>query len=554
MLASVAIQPSKFLQSSAYSVKRLDDDVDSLTTLYKSRGYLEAKIIPLLEPLKDGKRLGITYLCDEGRLSRTKSLSLDGNSVLTTNALAAKIQLAPGGPYSPSLAERDRQSLLAAYNDAGYLQASVTVRTDPPDEENSYPVEFHIEEGMLTVVDRILVLGSERTRSSLIQERIKLRENEPLSLGRLIQTQQALHELGVFDQVRVGPQNPESQAPYQDVVVRLQESKRFTIRYGIGYQSHEKLRGTVEFSDLNILGSTRRAEIRFRGSSVEQQAVFSLRKPKYRPLPVDSYFSFSALHSSDVSFDSRRFNVAYQYSNPFGTHSWGLLRYSFKNVRLSNLQVSPSELGREDTPVNLTTFSIAYVNDTRDNHLDPERGFFTSTDLGITTKPGSNNYVSFYSQNSYYQKLPQSLMTAFSVRIGLSHPFAGDVELPISERFFAGGGSSLRGFDTDYAGPLDPVTNKPVGGNALIIGSAELRIPLLRFVHLAGFYDVGNVFQSPSNIRLPDFSHTIGMGLRIKTPFGPLRADYGYNANLPLDLQQRGLKRGHLFITIGQPF
>jgi outer membrane protein insertion porin family len=554
MLSSIEIQPAKFLQKSAYSVKRLDDDVDSLKALYESRGYLEAKVIPLIEPLKDAEKLGITYLCNEGRISRTRSININGNSALTTQTLTARIQMAPGGPYSPSLAERARQSVLAAYSDAGYLQSRVTVRAGLPDKENSYPVEFQIEEGSPTIVDRILVVGNERTRNSLIDKRIKIKENEPLSLGRLLQTQQALHELGIFDQVRVTPQTPDSLAPYQDVVVRLQEAKRYTVRYGIGYQTREKVRGTVELSTLNFLGTARLAEIRFQGSSVEQKAVFSLRKPQFRPLPVDSYFTFSALHSSDVSFDSRRFNVAYQYSQPFGGHSWGLLRYSFKNVRLLELRVSPSELERKDTPVNLTTLSIAYVNDTRDNHLDPERGFFTSTDLGVTTKPGSNNYVSFYSQNSYYRRLSQSLMTAFSLRVGLAQPFGGDVELPISERFFAGGGSSLRGFDTDYAGPLDPVTNKPLGGNALLIGSAELRIPLLRFIHLAGFYDTGNVFPTPGDIRLPDFSHTVGMGLRIKTPFGPLRADYGYNVNLPADLQQRGLTRGHLFVTVGQPF
>ena len=118
----------------------------------------------------------------------------------------------------------------------------------------------------------------------------------------------------------------------------------------------------------------------------------------------------------------------------------------------------------------------------------------------------------------------------------------------------AGGGSSLRGFETDYAGPLDDTTGKPTGGNALIIGSAELRRPILSFVHIAGFYDTGNVFSTFGDIDFSEFSHTLGAGLRIKTPFGPLRIDYGYNVNLPPELRLRGLKRGHLFITVGPPF
>jgi outer membrane translocation and assembly module TamA len=81
-----------------------------------------------------------------------------------------------------------------------------------------------------------------------------------------------------------------------------------------------------------------------------------------------------------------------------------------------------------------------------------------------------------------------------------------------------------------------------------------LRVPVLRSVHLAGFYDVGNVFRSLGSMRLSDFSHTIGIGVRIKTPFGPLRADYGYNLNLSSELQALGLGRRHFFVTIGPPF
>jgi outer membrane protein insertion porin family len=555
LLASLQIQPATFFQSTAYSAEHLDEDIGSLKALYETRGYLETKIIPLLEPLADSK-LGITYVFDEGRLSRIGSLDIRGGSALTTKELLSKISIAPGKPYSRSIVERERQTLLSAYNDLGYLQAQVLVRSGEPDSNNVYPVEFRIDEGTQSVVDHILVLGNERTRPSAIDKRIKLKQNEPLSLAKLLQTQQALYGMGIFDQVRVTPQNAESTERFQDVVVRLQEARRYTIRYGFGYQEREKLRGTVELTDLNFFGSGRRADLRLRGSSVEQGAILSFQQPQIRPLPVDSYLTFSALQRSEVSFDSRRFNLSYQYSHPFGGHSWGMLRYNFNNVRIFNLRVSESEIGREDTPRNLSTFSVAFVNDSRDNYLDPAKGFFSSTDFGVTSKLlGSNDYVSFFTQNSYYHSIPGSLLMAASVRFGAAHPYGGDQSLPISERFFAGGGSSLRGFDTDYAGPLDPETHMPLGGNALAIGSMEIRIPFFRFIHLAGFYDTGNVFRTVGDLRLSGFSHSVGLGLRIKTPFGPLRADYGINLNLsPEQRKNQGLNRNHFFITVGPPF
>jgi outer membrane protein assembly complex protein YaeT len=532
----------------------LDDDIDSIKALYRSQGYLDARIVPNVEPFKNSRKLVVSYICEEGRISRVKSLTVAGNSAIGAKDLMSNIKLSPGAPYSPSLAEQDRQSLLSAYNDMGYLQAQVLVRIGSPDKA-AYPVEFQIQEGTQTVVDRIFVIGNNRTRQSVINKRIKLKSNQPLSLSRMLQTQQALYSLGAFDQVRVAPQNAESSAPFQDVVIRLQESRRFDLRYGFGYQERERVRGTIEFSDLNFLGLGRRADLRLRGSSIEQQALLSLRDPQFRPLQVDSFFSFSILQRKDVSFDSRRFSLSYQFSRPFNSHTWGMLRYNFKNVRISNLQVKSSELNRDDSPRNLSTFSAALVRDTRDDYLDPTQGIFSSTDFGVTTKLlGSNDYVTFFSQNSFYRKLPKALLMAGSVRFGAAQPFGGDLYLPISERYFAGGASSLRGFETDYAGPLDPVTYKPVGGNALVVGSMELRVPLFRFLHLASFYDAGNVFSRIQDIHFPDFSHTVGLGLRVKTPFGPLRADYGYNLNLPGELRKRGFDRGHLFITIGPPF
>jgi outer membrane protein insertion porin family len=145
------------------------------------------------------------------------------------------------------------------------------------------------------------------------------------------------------------------------------------------------------------------------------------------------------------------------------------------------------------------------------------------------------------------------VQVASSLRFGIRHPFAGDRSIPISERFFAGGGSSLRGFETDRAGPLGP-NNEPVGGNALLIGNLELRVPLISRFELAGFYDGGNVFPDVGSIRFSDFSHTLGAGLRLKTPFGPIRIDYGVNLNLSSHLRSIGYGRGHFFLTIGPPF
>lgn len=574
IIESIGIRTASVLRSSPFSTEILDEGKVALTSLYQSRGHLGAEISYDYREIGKTDRYVVTYKCSEGPVSRVQSVSFEGNRAFDSEDLLSRISLRPEGAYSPSTAERDRQILLAAYSDAGYLQARATVHALALETDNAYSVQFEIEEGTQFLVDRILILGNDHTRDSVVEKRIKLKTGDPLGLGKLLETQQALYRIGVFNQVRVAQQNPDSRNPYRNIVVRLRESERFTIRYGVGYQQREKLRGTVEFSDINILGLARRADLRLRGSSRAQEAVFNLRQTQYHHLSIDTHLSFSASYREEEFGDVRRLGAAYQFSRPINNHSWAMLRYNFKNVFVKTPKsiVDPSggavegDLDREDTPVNLSTFSVAYINDSRDNYLDPTVGFFSSSEFGVTTSLlGEKDYVSFFTQNSYFRKLPKSFLSAASLRIGLMSPYRGS-DIPISERFFAGGVSSLRGFDTDFAGPLDvklisesEAQFTPKGGQGLFIASMELRRPLFSFLHLAGFYDTGNVFETIRDFSFPGFSHTIGAGLRIKTPLGPLRLDYGYNLNLSPDLEYpdppiKGLKRGHFFVTVGPPF
>jgi len=552
------------LQNATYAISKLDADVAALQSLYRSSGYLNAKVIPLLEPLENGENLRIIYDCAEGPRATVGSVAFSVADGPPAVAFASRMSLKEGAPFSPHMVERDRQAIFAAYNDAGFTRPEVAAQVEGPDERQRYAVTFRITEGEQTFVENIVVLGKDRTRDSVIEKQIRLKRNEALSLGKLLETQQALYNTGVFDLVRVEPQNPESQSPYQNVIVRLQEAKPLTLRYGLGYQERERVRGIIELSDLNIFGLGQSVNLRLRGSTIEQAGVLSFKQPQVRFLPVDSYLTLSGRKRKQISFEERRIDLSYQYSHPVGDHAWRMFRYTLKNVRVSH---EPADLVREERPRYLSTFSAIYVNDTRDNYtdsnakyLDPQKGFFTSTDVGFTVNHGGGGYyVSLYSQNSYYRRLAGNLLMASSLRLGMLGPIGGDtgvpagLRVPISERFFAGGGASLRGFDTDRAGPLG-ASFEPIGGNALLISNLELRVPLVNRTELAVFYDGGNVYSTPGAIRLSAFSHTAGIGLRLKTPLGPVRIDYGFNLNLSDQLRALGYKQGQFFLTIGPPF
>jgi outer membrane protein assembly factor BamA len=241
-------------------------------------------------------------------------------------------------------------------------------------------------------------------------------------------------------------------------------------------------------------------------------------------------------------------------------------RYSFNVTGLSNLLI-PELVPPQDRHVRLSTLSTSYIRETRDSPLDAHKGIYQSYEIDINPIAlGSNfSFAKLLTQTAYYKQIPFNIVWANSLRIGLEQSFSGS-EVPISEKFFSGGGSTLRGFPLNGAGPQntipacgnpdDPSTcsliQVPVGGNQLLIINSELRIPvpIKKGLGIAAFYDGGNVFE---RIGFHDFAanytNSIGIGLRYATPVGPIRIDVGHNLNaLP------GIKATQIFITLGQAF
>ena len=229
-------------------------------------------------------------------------------------------------------------------------------------------------------------------------------------------------------------------------------------------------------------------------------------------------------------------------------------------------------------------FGGSFVSDHRDDPLDATRGSYALADAGIMYKdfgsqspsqawPYFANFVRLMGQYASYYQVNSHLVFARNTRVGLDSPFGNDANIPLPEKLFMGGSNSHRGFSINQAGPRDPKTGYPIGGNALFFNSVELRLRMpeqrLGFVL---FDDAGNVFTTIRHMRLLKFSQNsptdldydsdaVGVGVRYKTPVGPLSFDVGYNLNPPryqattngvVGVQQ--LARFQFFLSVGQSF
>ncbi|HYL85750.1 MAG TPA: POTRA domain-containing protein [Candidatus Angelobacter sp.] len=465
---------------------------------------------------------------------------------------------------------------------------------------------YRIQEGPQTRVRRVLIRGYEHTRPGVIAREVHIKVNEPLREGDVVESQRHLYNLGIFNRVTIEPQNPTGTDTDKDIAVLVEEAKRYTLAYGGGFEVQRLAsttnptsgevqaapRGILEISKLNLTGRADSLSLKLRGSTIEDRALLGYSIPNTFGSPKYSTQATAYTEKTqDINtFTETRYEGSVQLTDQVTSLTTLLYRYTFRKVLISNLNshIAPEEIPLFQQPTLVSEFGLTWIRDSRDNPADASKGSFNSAEFEVadTSFGSSASFMRLFLQNSTYHPIKRRFSFARSIRLGVLQPYRDTVSLsfpapttpplptviPLPERFFAGGGTSLRGFALNQAGPRDSVTGFPVGGQALLILNQEFRFPMrLPFLgtSLGGalFYDGGNVYSRlsrisfrrmlppptfalqnptlpPSSTNLPMcvtncsnelnyFAHTAGLGFRYKTPVGPIRIDLGYQLNRP---------------------
>jgi outer membrane protein insertion porin family len=667
------IQPAtRFASHGRYSETLLKSDVATLEGLYRSSGFRLVKIQTKVDDDYHGalNKLAVHIQIEEGVRTRIGELHVLGTQKVEATALP-ELSTQPGQPYSEQDLANDRERILSYYFDHGFPNAALEITTKPSDREpNREDVTYTIQEGERFTVNRVMVAGTEHTRDYVVQRELQVREKEPLSQQDLLSTQTRLYDLGIFSQVDTAVQNPEGTNPEKNVLVQLQEAKRYTFTYGLGleFQTSQPAgttapQGTtgvsprVEFdvTRLNVGGRNQTVTFQSHVGRLQQRGLVSYAIPKL--FDNDKYkliYTIFYDNSLDVAtFTSERLEGKIDLRQQIGNSGTEpgtragpnsiTYRIDFRLVKAYHFptKFSPGEIAVLSLPARVGGPGFTFIHDKRDNPLESTKGTYFTLDAFSSFKYfGSEaDFGRMLAQHSSYfalggkGKAGRQFVLARSTSIGVQQPFRGTTVrppgacptdpntnesvcqgislIPLPEQFFAGGGNSHRGFGLNQAGPRDPSSGFPVGGTALFVNNFELRFPPLTLPYLgegfgfALFHDMGNVFTAPHDMlkglmrwhqqnpqqclsgSTPDTqcmtnfnnsgydytSHAVGLGVRYKTPIGPLRFDFGYNLNptryfqvfsypVPntnppqtVSIQEtRRLRHFNLFFSIGQPF
>jgi outer membrane protein assembly factor BamA len=293
--------------------------------------------------------------------------------------------------------------------------------------------------------------------------------------------------------------------------------------------------------------------LRLRGSSREELVQVTYREPRLFNHDLDGFISAFGEHTERPFFTANRVDLSLQTLKRFSPVQNLLLTTGYQVVNMADILVNrhAAILPAERGVFHIARIGTSYIRDHRDDVLNPTTGYFNTTTFQVAAHQlGSQlNFTSLYNVYSTYTPVPHGIF-ATALRLGWNHPFGGTVSLPPTERYFAGGSTTLRGFGLDEA--------RLEGGNVMTIANFEYRTPLgivpIKNVGGAVFYDTGNVFPSVRDVHLSSFTHSVGFGLRYVTPLGPVRVDVGFN--LQRKINENGqLERPYaIFFTLGNPF
>jgi len=564
------LQTASFASNGRFSQSLMRADIDSIRGLYLSNGFRDAQVTTSLDDNYHGKKgnLFVAFHIEEGPQTLVSGLEVEGNHALSTDALLVVSGSTPGQPFSEAGVASDRNNILAMYYNEGYPEAHFRDEVLPGKDPEHVRLIYHISEGTQIEVSKVLLTGYQYTRPGIVARQVKIVPG-PLREGDVVETQRRLYNLGVFNRVTIAPQNPNGTDPEKVVVVDAEEGKRYTFAYGGGFEVQRLAgtsnpsgtiigaspRGIIELSRANMFGRAETLSFKVRASTLQYRAVISYTADNFlanRNLSLQ--LTGFADKTQDINtFTSVRYEGAVQLVQTVSRGTTLLYRYFFRRVDASNLKIQEIEIPLLSQPTLVSGFGLTYARDRRDNAADAKHGSFNTVDVSIASKT-LGSAASFFRgsfQNSTYTSFGRAFVFARSVRFGVEQTLPGttEVDVPLPERFFAGGGTSIRGFSLNQAGPRDAVTGFPIGGLALLAFNQELRFPMrLPFVgnRLGGtlFYDAGNVYTDVNHIsfawkppannnNLPYFSHTIGFGVRYPTPVGPVRVDFGYQLNPP---------------------
>ena len=548
------------LSSGVYDSKVLEEDLERIRSFYRQQGYQDVAVEQEVLAAPSGDWLYVHLKISEGLQHRVGQVAITGTVLFPEAELRALVTLKPGSIYSTEALQNDLRAIKQQYGDRGYINAQVVPETQLDPATKRVNLTLRIIENELAYVHRIEIRGNLRTKDVVIRRELRIHPGDSFNGKKIRRSIERLYNLGFFEEVTVETQ-PTTQPNHEDLAVAVKEAKTGSFSFGGGVSSVDRLVGLVELEQRNFdlanfptfVGAGQDLRLRAEVGTVRRFFDLSFTEPWIFGHPLSlgvDVFNRTRLRSRNLglAFEEAQRGGGIRLGKEFSDEVRLDVGYQLFRTEISNVASDASaDLKAEEGRSNVSEGSVTLTWDTRDNRFDPTHGFtvFSSVDLAGGLLAGDKDFYRLQGGGSaYVSHLNDRLVFESRLRTGIVRGYSSNKSVPIFERFFAGGANTIRGFRERRVGPSDPVSNDPVGGEAVLIGTLEEVMTLFKDEHgkpiLKGslFWDVGNVWR-----KVGDFGQSLksgtGVGMRVNTPIGPVRVDVGYPITRPGDQKKR---------------
>lgn|SRR5574341_76727 len=544
LMAGMGLRESGWFRSRPFREDILGKDIEAVRERYVEAGYLDASVEAGVSRSADGKSVSVAVRINEGKRTAVGSISFEGISVFSEAELLAMLGLKPGAPYNEQALEEDKYRILSAYGNRGHLYTRVDAEKKAGN--GAVDIRYRVAEDKPVSLGKIILRGNDRTEDRVITRELLVKEGDVYDYGAILRSQQQIYRLGFFGVARFEPLRPGEQEYVKDMLLTVEERPAGAVEFGAGYGDLDRLRGFVEVSHSNLWGSAKSASIRLEGGDITQQAVLSFREPWFLGQRLEARLRLAWSDAKrlnpdtrEVYYQTRKTEVSTGVEKAVDRLKLSLI-YQFENVDNSNVQQGAILSQEDEGRVLVSSVTPGLIWDLRDDAFNPRKGSLHGIAVKEALKElGSEaEFTKATFQTSWFLPAGRSTVFALSARAGRAWPRGvtpdgNKAEVPLHERFYLGGGNTVRGYLQDMVGPakLNPDgTVIPTGGDRMALFNAELRLSQLEGFGVVLFADAGNVWINHS-IDLHDIRASYGIGLRYQTPVGPLRIDYGQKIN-----------------------
>jgi outer membrane protein assembly complex protein YaeT len=530
-------------------------DLDRLRRFYQSKGYYEAEVNHDLIVEREANLVTAIIRISEGEPVRVAEMLVKVIDLPELEPelrlLLPKLPLGEGKVLDEQAYQQTEAGLREYFYDRGRARVEIKRKAEVVLDKREARVFYDVHAGPSSHFGNTTVTGVKDVAPEIVLREQPYKPGDPFSGKALRELEENLRKLDLFSQIQINLQTPPADPATVPIEIRVEEKPPREILVGIGYGSEDQLRGQLRWRHNNWLGGGRKLDIGAKASFIAREIDLTFLQPHFLSPKNRFLLNFGPKQFDEPGYLLNTVRLQPRLERRFTDRLTGFLNYRLDYDRLSQVPSATKQLLDEFTKEGmLSGLSTGIIWNTVDDPFNPTRGgilSFSAEQVGGFLG-GRFDFFKLAGEAKGYYPLAEKTVLASRLKIGFADPFNGSREVPLFERFYAGGSDSVRGYERRRLGPLS-VADDPVGGRSLIEGSLEVRRQFSETIGGALFLDFGQVSVRSFDFPVDDLRFAAGFGIRYATPVGPLRFDIGFPFRPP-----KGDRSWQIHFSIGQSF